>query len=145
MNFEEVKQLIEKIDHSQLTEFQLTMDNISIYMSKHQTQRKEIPEEAVHVQDTIQLKKEEAPPQPTKAAGEIVKAPIVGTFYSAKAPDKPDFVTQGQAVKKGDILCIIEAMKIMNEITSPFDGYVEEIYVKPEQLVEYGQPLFRIV
>jgi len=74
----------------------------------------------------------------------IVKSPIVGTFYRAPAPGAKPFVEVGSRVKKGDILCIIEAMKIMNEIKSDVDGVVEEILVENGQPVEYGQPLFKI-
>ena len=69
---------------------------------------------------------------------------MVGTFYSAPSPDADDFVKVGDTVKKGQVLGIIEAMKLMNEIESDFDGVVEAILVKNEEVVEYGQPLFRI-
>jgi acetyl-CoA carboxylase biotin carboxyl carrier protein len=74
----------------------------------------------------------------------IVKSPIVGTFYRAPAPGAKPFVEVGSRVKKGDVLCIIEAMKIMNEVKSDVDGFVEEILVENGQPVEYGQPLFKI-
>jgi acetyl-CoA carboxylase biotin carboxyl carrier protein len=74
----------------------------------------------------------------------IVKSPIVGTFYRAPAPGAKPFVEVGSRVKKGDVLCIIEAMKIMNEIKSDVNGVVEEILVENGQPVEYGQPLFKI-
>ncbi|MEO0149124.1 MAG: acetyl-CoA carboxylase biotin carboxyl carrier protein [candidate division WOR-3 bacterium] len=74
----------------------------------------------------------------------IVKSPIVGTFYRAPAPGAKPFVDVGSRVKKGDVLCIIEAMKIMNEIKSDVNGVVEEILVENGQPVEYGQPLFKI-
>ena len=74
-----------------------------------------------------------------------VTSPLVGTFYSAAGPDAEDYVKVGDKVKKGQVLCIIEAMKLMNEIESEFDGEIAEILVKNEQMVEFGQPLFRIV
>ncbi len=74
----------------------------------------------------------------------IVKSPIVGTFYRAPAPGAKPFVEVGSRVKNGDVLCIIEAMKIMNEIKSDVNGVVEEILVENGQPVEYGQPLFKI-
>ena len=77
--------------------------------------------------------------------GNFVKAPIVGTFYQSSSPDKPPLVKVGDKVKEGDLLCIIEAMKIMNEIKSPCNGEVAEIFVSNEDMVEYDQPLFRIV
>jgi len=74
----------------------------------------------------------------------IIKSPLVGTFYRAPAPGAKPFVEVGSRVKKGDVLCIIEAMKIMNEVKSDVDGVVEEILVENGQPVEYGQPLFKI-
>lgn len=81
---------------------------------------------------------EQPAPQPT---GTVVKAPIVGTYYSSPAPDKPPFVSVGQAVKKGDVLFIIESMKLMNEVQSDCDGVVREIIANNGQAVEYGQPI----
>jgi acetyl-coA carboxylase, biotin carboxyl carrier protein len=73
-----------------------------------------------------------------------VKSPLVGTFYNAPSPDSPAYVKVGDTVKKGQILGIIEAMKLMNEIESDYDGVVTEILIKNEETVEFGQPLFRI-
>lgn len=77
-------------------------------------------------------------------AGTEVKAPVVGTFYSSPSPDKPPFVSIGKSVKKGDILMIIESMKIMNEVPSPCDGVVKEILVKSGEAVEYDQTIMII-
>ena len=79
------------------------------------------------------------------ASGTCVKSPLVGTFYAAPSEDADPFVSVGDQVKKGQTLAIVEAMKLMNEIESDFDGKVAEIYVQNGQAVEYGQPLFRIV
>lgn len=81
---------------------------------------------------------------PAHASGNTVKAPIVGTYYSAPAPEKPPFVTVGSQVKKGDVLMIIESMKLMNEVQSEFDGVVKEILVKNGDAVEYDQPIMII-
>lgn len=77
--------------------------------------------------------------------GHIVESPIVGTLYTAAGPDSDDFVQVGSKVNKGDVLCIIEAMKLMNEIEADKSGEIAEILVANEDGVEYGQPLFRIV
>lgn len=74
----------------------------------------------------------------------IVKSPIVGTFYEAASPDAPPFIKVGDKVKKGDTVCIVEAMKLMNEIECDFDGEVVEICVSNESPVEYNQPLFKV-
>jgi len=76
--------------------------------------------------------------------GQYIKSPLVGVFYITKAEGAEPFVTVGDKVKKGQPVGIIEAMKLMNEVFSPFDGTVEEIFVENEQTVEYGQPLIRI-
>ncbi len=86
----------------------------------------------------------EAAPAVEEVKGNIVTAPIVGTMYSAPAPDKAPFVTVGATVNAGDVICIIESMKVMNEITSEFSGRVAEIYVSNGEAVEYGQKLMRI-
>lgn len=77
-------------------------------------------------------------------SGNVVKSPIVGTFYAASSPDKAPFVTIGQQVKKGDVLMIIESMKLMNEVQSEFDGTIAEILVKNGEAVEYDQPIMII-
>jgi acetyl-CoA carboxylase biotin carboxyl carrier protein len=87
-----------------------------------------------------------APPvdagEPIQIAGNVVKSPMVGTFYRAPGPDKSSYVEVGSAVKKTDPICIIEAMKLLNEIEAGFDGVVKEILVENGQPVEFGQPLF---
>ena len=84
---------------------------------------------------------EAAPAEEQLPAGTQVKSPLVGTFYSSPSPDEPPFVLVGQQVKEGDTLCIIEAMKIMNEIKSPCDGKVIRIMAQPGDMVEYNQVL----
>jgi acetyl-CoA carboxylase biotin carboxyl carrier protein len=76
--------------------------------------------------------------------GTLITSPFVGTFYRAPAPESPPFVDVGQNVRKGQVVCIVEAMKLMNEIESELDGKILEILVKNAEHVEYGQPLFRI-
>ena len=76
--------------------------------------------------------------------GKLITSPFVGTFYRAPSPDSPNYVEVGAAVKKGQVLCIVEAMKLMNEIEAEFDGKVAEILAENSAPVEYGQPLFRI-
>lgn len=73
-----------------------------------------------------------------------IKSPMVGTFYAAPAPDQPPYVTIGKAVKEGDVLCIVEAMKLMNEIKAEITGTITEILVKNGQPIEFDQPLFKV-
>lgn len=86
-----------------------------------------------------------APSVPAEAvSGNIITSPIIGTFYAAPSPDKPPFVKVGDTVNAGDVVCIIESMKLMNELNSDFSGKVAEIYVNNGEAVEYGQKLMRI-
>ena len=84
-------------------------------------------------------------PQASAVGGTFIKSPIIGTFYAAAAPGKPPFVSAGDKVSKGDVVCIVESMKLMNEITSEFDGTVAEVLVSDGEAVEFDQPLIRIV
>jgi len=111
---------------------------------------------AVHAPSENARAKASAPPRPTSAPapeqpapandkkGHIITSPFVGTFYRTPAPDQPSFVEVGGGVKKGQVICIVEAMKLMNEIESEVTGKVAEILVQNAQPVEFGQPLFRI-
>ena len=153
MTYAEVKELISIVNHSVLTNFELNMDNVSIKMSKNkdtmitQSTGNNVPNMQTTPIQPIQIQKTETSSvseEITEQSGNIVKSPIVGTFYAAPGSDKPSFVKIGDKVKEGDILCIVEAMKIMNEIPSPYTGEIAEIYVSNEELVEDGQSLFRI-
>jgi acetyl-CoA carboxylase biotin carboxyl carrier protein len=86
-----------------------------------------------------------APPAPEKVEGHIVKSPMVGTFYRAPSPGAKAFIEVGDKVSPGDTLCIIEAMKLLNEIEADHGGTIKEAYVENGQPVEYGEPLFLIV
>ena len=87
---------------------------------------------------------ENVPQSGEDQTGSLVTSPLVGTFYAAPSQDLPPYVQVGDKVKKGQVLAIVEAMKLMNEIESDFDGEIAEIYVENGQPVEYGQKLFRI-
>ncbi len=154
MNFEEVKELISIVNNSELTCFELNMDNAAVKMSKNKndfispvsesTVVSAADKKEIIVNSAEKSIIEEAPKKEI-VSGNVVKSPIVGTFYASSGPGKPALFKVGDKVKEGDVLCIVEAMKIMNEIVSPYAGEVAEICVKDEELVEYGQPLFRIV
>lgn len=158
MDYNDVKELIDIINDSSLTSFELSIDNVEVKMSKNSFQNNEIevtvPKNSVNIDKvkTTYNEQSKTSVEPDKKAnktpeisGNIVKSPIVGTFYLSNGPGKPDYVSKGSKVKQGDVLCIVEAMKIMNEIVSTYEGEISEIYVQSETLVEYGQPLFKIV
>lgn len=148
MEFEKMIELIRTVSDSNLTQFQIEEDGFKLSMktdkqSKVVVQKQEsVPKEIQSVaMDEIKPAEQK---EIKKAEGNVVKSPLVGTFYSASSPDSAPFVKVGDTVKKGQVLGIVEAMKLMNEIESEFDGVVKEIQIENEQVVEYGQPLFVI-
>ena len=148
MEFEKMIELIKTVSDSNLTQFQIEEDGFKLSMktdkqSKVVVQKQEsIPKEIQSVaMDEIKPAEQK---EIKKAEGNVVKSPLVGTFYSASSPDSAPFVKVGDTVKKGQVLGIVEAMKLMNEIESEFDGDEKEIQIENEQVVEYGQPLFVI-
>lgn len=153
MDYKAIEELIKTVSASKLTLLELESEGIKIKMEKKNevVSIERIPEVvktiAVEAQteEKAEIAKTEEVKVETKKEGTVVVSPIVGTFYNSPGPDAKPFVEVGSKVKKGEVLCIIEAMKLMNEIQCEVDGEVTEILVKPEQMVEYGQPLFRIV
>lgn len=85
-----------------------------------------------------------APAASSQGSSLVIKSPMVGTFYTSPSPESPPFVTVGQSIRPESVVCIIEAMKVMNEIQAEVEGVIEEVLVKPGQAVEYGQPLFKL-
>lgn len=148
MEYEKIKQLMDDMGNSKLTSLDIEFpDGIKIKMEKSNSKQVVVTnaEEQVITEDVnnnnnteINLKQE------IKEEGNIVKSPMIGTFYMRPSPDSSPFVEVGKEVKKGTVLCIIEAMKLMNEIESEYEGKIIEIYVKDGEAVDYGKPLFRI-
>ena len=103
-----------------------------------------IKAEPVYEETAVKTEVVSMPESVTKAEGTPVTSPMVGVFYAAPAPDKEPYVSVGSKVNKGDVLCLIEAMKLMNEVTAEKSGEITEICVENGQVVEYGQPLFMI-
>lgn len=155
MEIENLLTLIDKVSASELTEFSFEEGNLKVSMGKKRknvivTASEEKLQESLHeVQNSgfaagsVQMA-EAASSHENEGEGKIIKAPLVGTFYTSSSPDAVPFVEPGDTVKKGQVLGIIEAMKLMNEIESEFDGIVEEVLAQNEEVVEYGQPLFKI-
>ncbi|MBD5104936.1 MAG: acetyl-CoA carboxylase biotin carboxyl carrier protein [Ruminococcaceae bacterium] len=143
---ETVNALTEQVNIAQLDELEVETDEFRIRLSKRPPMpsmpplNMNVPTVSTEVRTQISETAAETP----KAAGRIIKSPIIGTFYAAAAPGKPAFVSVGSKVAKGGVVCIVESMKLMNEITSEFDGIVAEIFVNDGEAVEYDQPLFRL-
>ena len=165
MNIEEMTKLIKAVPDNKLTSFEIKDGEfkLSIKCEKEAPQIVMAQAPAVPVAAAVPAAASSAfvPAAPAAAApaatpapaaaseaseegGKVITSPLVGTFYSASSPEAEPFVKEGDTVKKGQVLGIIEAMKLMNEIESEFDGVVEAVLVSNEEVVEYGQPLFRI-
>lgn len=144
MDLEKIEGLVKIIEESSLKEFTYKEGDVKITMSKL--------DHPPVVAAGVPMAPSAAAPAPAPAAVQeeeeeeqlFITSPIVGTFYSAPAPDAPAFVKVGEQVKNGQTVCILEAMKLMNEIQSEFDCEIEAVLVSNEQKVEYGQPLFRV-
>lgn len=139
MELSNIIELIHAVSDSNLTQFNLQDGNLNISMSAEKTiVQQATAQSAVQNQITGQAIGTET------FTGNVVKSPLVGTYYAASSPDSAPFVKVGDKVSKGQVLGIVEAMKLMNEIESEFDGTVKEILVENEQMVEFGQPMFVI-
>ena len=136
-NTEQIKELIKVLEDSSLSVLEIVeKDGSKIRLKKAQP--------AHQIVNTIPVANGVASPAPVADNSKTIDAPIVGVFYAASAPGKAPYVSTGKKVKKGDVVCIIEAMKCMNEIQAEEDGEIVEVLVKDGELVEYGQPLFKI-
>lgn len=155
MEYDKIKQLMEDMGKSKLDSLEIEFpDGTKICMTKNNGKKQNaknmnngsvieasapmtVPVVQNNVGNSLVVTEKET-------TGNVVKSPMVGTFYSKPSPDAEPFVEVGQVVKKGQTLCIIEAMKLMNEIESEFDGKVKEILISDGETVEYGKPLFII-
>jgi len=156
MDFDEIKQILEMMREHDIAEFELERDNVKLRLRKNASGHWSPAPAAPHGQYVPQVPA--APPYPGAAADPspvlaptdealdlaVVKSPIVGTFYRAPEPGAKAFAEVGDTVRKGQVLCIIEAMKLMNEINAECDGEVVKCYVDNGQAVQYGERLFAI-
>lgn len=143
MEYEKIKQLMNDMGNSKLTSIDIDFpDGTKISMKKESTKEIQVIQKSEQLNENE--KQIEVAEKEELQDGEIVKSPMVGTFYSRPAPNKDSFVKVGDTVKKGQVVCIVEAMKLMNEIESEFDGEIAEICIKDGDVVEYGMPLFKI-
>lgn len=155
VSIESVKELVSQFEQSGIREMNVTVGGLSLYLSKneinHPNEPQMLPKVPKEETGHIMEEKKSVPanePQIDRVSepldGKIITSPIVGVIYTSSEPGKPSFVSVGESVSVGDTLCIIEAMKIMNDVVSDTSGTVTEIFVENEQIVEFGQPLFRI-
>ncbi len=140
----DIKNLAEIMKKNDITK--LDFEDGKIKLRLERTENAVSSNMAGHEKETlpyIESKETESRAEETKKYIEV-KSPMIGVFYSSKAPEEPPYVDIGTVISKGDILCLIEAMKIMNEIPSEVSGTISEVCVKNGQIVEYGQVLFKI-
>ena len=157
MDFDEITKILEMMREHELSEFELERDNFKLRIRKHaggQLLPSSPYSAPLHAAIPAAAPASGVPasapaaPELTEAEEEmelaVVKSPIVGTFYRASEPGAKPFTEVGEVVKKGQVLCIIEAMKLMNEINAEVDGEVVKVYVENSQAVQYGERLFAI-
>ena len=147
---ETVEALAKQVNDAQLDGIEVETDDFRIKLTKNH--RPHHPPMPMPIAPPVPVMSTPIMAQPTASAeaaapaasGKFIKSPIIGTFYAAAAPGKPPFVSAGDKVTKGDVVCIVESMKLMNEITSEFDGVVKEVLVSDGEAVEFDQPLIRV-
>lgn len=157
MEYEKIKDIINSIDKSSLTDFELSLkDGFHIRMNKYKNGQliKEHMYESENSKKNINIEKEqfttkiaqkdEEKIEKKEENSNMVLSPLVGTFYSSSSPNNPPYVKVGDKVQAGDVLCIIEAMKVMNEVRSEYSGEVVKVLTKDEDMVAYNEPLFEI-
>lgn len=142
MELDEIRKLIDLLKETDITEIQVERDGVKLKIKRERFMRSfEIESQTVkQANETAETKKE------AEDALRLITitSPIVGVFHRAPSPEAPPFVETGSTVKKGQVLCIVEAMKLMNEIESDTDGVISKILIENGQPVEYGEPLFLI-
>ena len=144
MDIRKIKTLIEMLEESNLNEIEVSQGDESVRISKGKDPVDYIENNQINTSISSQEKVSINEDETRKFVGNQVKAPLVGTFYRKPSPDSDPFVKVGDIVKKGQVLCIIEAMKMMNEIKSEFNGEVSSIEIEDGQPVEFGQTIIVI-
>ena len=151
MDLRKIKKLMELLEESGIAEIEVKEGEESIKLSRHsQYQPMQNNQTMMPVMQTQQPATQEITPQAESVPeqslpeGDTIESPMVGTFYRAASPDSKVFVEEGQKVNKGDTVCILEAMKMMNQVTTEQSGTIIKILVEDSEPVEFGQPLFII-
>jgi acetyl-CoA carboxylase biotin carboxyl carrier protein len=148
IDYKEIIKIIDLLEERNLSEFELEIEDLKIKISRA-TQKTNSQEMVPATPLAVVTDSSVEAPSPTEAAEEqkglhFITSPMVGTFYRSSDPSSPPFIEKGESVTKNQTLCIIEAMKLMNEIEAEVEGTLEEIYIKNGKPVEYGQKLFAI-
>ena len=144
IDFKEIEKIINLVEERKLSEFELEIEGFKIKIVKNVSGTIPVSMKEEILSVPAEQKASQEPSETAENNIYYVKAPMVGTFYRAPDPSSPPYVEEGDKVEKSQVLCIIEAMKLMNEIESEVEGVVEKIFVENGQPVEYGQKLFAI-
>lgn len=142
MNIKQIKELAQIVRENGLSALEVSENESRIRIECEQKTASESPAPAVAAQETVTVQREEAPVDFNRIRE--IKSPMVGVFYDAPSPDAKPFVKVGDRIKTGDVVCIIEAMKLMNELNAEFDGEVVDVCVNNGDVVEFGQTLFKL-
>lgn len=155
MTIEELQGLMTQFEDSSIRELQVSLEGVQLVLSKNEAPivaTSATAEQAVRTEKVIPVTEEPTselsegePSKESISEGKTIDSPIVGVIYTASEPGAPPFKQVGDKVKIGERLCIVEAMKIMNDITSDVSGTITEILINNEEVVDFGQPLFRVV
>lgn len=143
MDIRKVKKLIELIEESDIAEIEIHEGEESVRINRYSSTQPVAVAHAVAPAAPV-ITTDAVAEKPAEPTGHVVKSPMVGTYYASPSPDAGPFIKAGQSVQKGDTLCIIEAMKILNQIEADKSGVVQSILVENGQAVEFDQPLFII-
>lgn len=144
MDYEEIKKLIDDMGNANIDELKIEFpEGMKISMKKN-AEKEVVFTNGSQAQTDTTINEVTNKEKTQEDIYKIIKSPMVGTFYSRPAPNKDVFAKVGDIVKKGQVICIVEAMKLMNEIESEFDGEIAEVCIKDGDVVEYGTPLFKI-
>ncbi|VEU82156.1 acetyl-CoA carboxylase biotin carboxyl carrier protein [Acholeplasma hippikon] len=144
MKINEIKSIIKDFENSNLQVLEFESNDVKLKLSKNKNEevtRLNEPQAHKEVKEVVSLSEIKEPNLPKS----VIKSPLVGTFYESSTPNGKPFVSVGQEVKKGQVVCIVEAMKIMNEITSPVDGKIESVNFKNGDVIGFNDALFTLV
>jgi len=146
MDTKDILAVIEKFNQTALSEFRYREGSVEFHLKRHADVTYASPAFPAAPPPPVAISVAPVPgPAAAETLGEVITSPIVGTIYRSPAPDAPPFVEEGKFVKKGETLCIIEAMKVMNEMVAEFDCEILRILVDSQHFVEYGTPLFEVL
>lgn len=144
MDFKEINQIIDKFNNSTLRELEINEGQFHLRLSKNENMTPVVNSVEKNINTNTSENVSETKNLTDVTTENVIKSPMVGTVYLQPEPGKDKYVTKGSKVKQGDVVCIIEAMKMMTEVKSNVSGVIEDVLVENEDLIEFDQPLFKV-